>query len=49
MKRINILLYLGLGLIFANISCSDDRVKELTELATDRYFSPTGVSARIVN
>lgn len=49
MKRINILLYLGLGLIFANISCSDDRVKELTELTTDRYFSPTGVSARIVN
>lgn len=49
MKRINILLYLGLGLIFANISCSDDRIKELTELTTDRYFSPTGMSARIVN
>lgn len=49
MKRINILLYLGLGLIATGISCSDDRVKELTELTTDRYFSPTGMSAQIVN
>lgn len=49
MKKVEILLWCSLAVVLTHTSCSDDRMKELTELTTDRFFSPTGVSAQIVN
>lgn len=40
---------LGIAMAFLATSCSDDIDSEITSLNTDRVFSPTGVTAKIVD
>ncbi|MDS1031608.1 DUF4957 domain-containing protein [Porphyromonadaceae sp. NP-X] len=45
----NILFLLSLLIALTVSSCKDDLPEEITELITDRLFSPVGVEAKVIN
>jgi len=45
----NIFFFLSLLVTFTVISCKDELPEEITELVTDRLFSPVGLEAKIIN
>jgi len=51
MKKIfkNIPILFSLLIVFTVSSCKDELPEEITELVTDRLFSPVGVEAKVIN